>query len=170
MNYVEFWTKYPILGKRLHTLHCESCKPMGESLKITYEGDEYNGSGTVHCKLQYGHKTFPVTVKNGVIYAFGRTQSMYRKTTMRLSNGKRSVYINDPILPKPQGGTVTKHERQQLKAALEYLGDPGKYDDAIEIIMQIAYEGKRSWKAALAGGVVNSIEEAIRLAQTEENN
>jgi hypothetical protein len=100
MNYHEFMHAYPVLGKRLHTLHCESCRPGGISEKIVYEGDQYDGIGRVTVFLQYGSKTFPFRVTNGTIYAFGRQQSMYRPTVMVLSGGRRSTYDNEPILPK----------------------------------------------------------------------
>lgn len=100
MTYGEFFKAYPLLGHRLHTLHCESCKPGGVSEDITYEGTETDGSGVVAVKCFYSGRAFPFTVTNGVIRAFGRQQDMRKPTRMKLHTGgvHWSTYDRELIL------------------------------------------------------------------------
>lgn len=93
MTYGEFFKAYPLLGHRLHTLHCESCKPGGMSENIVYEGTETDGQGVIHVTCQYSFKHFKFSVKNGVIRAFGRQQNMRKPTRMKLYNG--GVHYSD---------------------------------------------------------------------------
>lgn len=84
MNYSQFIDTHPLLGNRLHTLHCESCKPMGVSLSINYTGTQTDGKGEMFVTKQYGGEVFKFSVKNGIIRAFGLTQDMRKPTEMKL--------------------------------------------------------------------------------------
>ena len=97
-GYTTMGLDHPMLARRLHTLHCESCKPQGVDLSIIYVGADTDGRGKVNVRLQYGYKSYRVSVRKGVIRAFGRIQSMRKPTIMRLSGGRRADYGETDLL------------------------------------------------------------------------
>jgi len=84
VQYGTFFITHPVLGDRLHLLHCDTSKPQGICSWIIYTGDQLNGTGTVIANCQYGRRSYQVRVENGILYAFGKKTNLrkpYKPTT-----------------------------------------------------------------------------------------
>ena len=95
VQYVTFWTIYPVLGKRVHTMHCDSHKPKGVCTWITYTGDQLNGTGTVRANCVYGHREYKLTVVHGKVSVFGLRSDLRKPFKPNTYGTDQEVLDND---------------------------------------------------------------------------